>query len=90
MTKKGLRSAGGPKLLNWGLSGQGSNLLKSDRPLTSTTPRVSPGLRGARWGARGETPYREGYLPSSFSPCVSQAQSKEGAEANATKRSVYN
>jgi len=34
-----LRSVGGPKLLKWGLSGRGSNLLKSDRPLTSTTPR---------------------------------------------------
>ena len=34
---------GGPKLLKWGLSGRGSNLksnlLKSDPPLTSTTPR---------------------------------------------------
>jgi len=32
---------GGPKLLKWGLSGRGSNLLKSDRPLTSYYyPRV--------------------------------------------------
>ena len=37
-SQKGLRSAGGPKLLKWGLSGRGSNLLKSGRPLTSTTP----------------------------------------------------
>jgi hypothetical protein len=29
---------GGPKSLKWGLSGRGSNLLKSDRPLMSTTP----------------------------------------------------
>jgi hypothetical protein len=34
----GFRSVGGPKLLKWGLSGRGSNLLKSDPPLTSTTP----------------------------------------------------
>jgi hypothetical protein len=40
-TKKGLRSAGGLKLLKRGLSGRGSNLLKSDRPLTSKDPRVS-------------------------------------------------
>ena len=32
--KKGLRSAGGPKLLKWDLSGRGSNLLKSDPPLS--------------------------------------------------------
>ena len=32
------RSVGGPKLLKWGLSGRGSNLLKSDRPLTSLEP----------------------------------------------------
>ena len=32
----GLRSVGGPKLLKWGLSRRGSNLLKSDQPLTST------------------------------------------------------
>ena len=38
-SQKGLRSAGGPKLLKWGLPGRGSNLLKSGRPLTSTTPR---------------------------------------------------
>ena len=31
-------AAGGPKLLKWGLSGRGSNLLKSDRPLTSSSP----------------------------------------------------
>jgi hypothetical protein len=31
-------AAGGPKLLKWGLSGRGSNLLKSDRPLPSRTP----------------------------------------------------
>ena len=36
--QKGLRSAGGPKLLKWGLSERGSNLLKSDHPLRSTTP----------------------------------------------------
>ena len=34
----GLRSVGGPKLLIWGLFGRGANLLKSDRPLTSSTP----------------------------------------------------
>ena len=34
-----IRSVGGPKLLKWGLSGRGSNLLNwSDRPLTSSTP----------------------------------------------------
>jgi hypothetical protein len=40
-------AVGGPKLLKWGLSGRGSNLLKSDPPLlyarlraTSTTPRA--------------------------------------------------
>ena len=37
-SQKGLSSAGGPKLLKWGLSGQGSNLLKSGRPLTPRTP----------------------------------------------------
>ena len=38
---KGLRSTGGPDLLKWGLpggAGEGSNLLKSRRPLMSTTP----------------------------------------------------
>jgi len=41
--QKGLRSAGGPKLLKWGLSGRGSNLLKSDRPLTpSSRSRLGP------------------------------------------------
>ena len=52
-------AAGGPKLLKWGLSasGRGSNLLKSDRPLTSTTPgstenspvRFRPRLITSRW-----------------------------------------
>ena len=39
-SQKGLRSAGGPKSLKWGLPGRGSNLLKikSRRPLTSSTP----------------------------------------------------
>ena len=48
----GLRSAGGPKLLKWGLpgegTGEGSNLLKCGRPLlppprplTSTIPRLT-------------------------------------------------
>jgi hypothetical protein len=45
--QKGLRSAGGPKLLKRGLSGRGSNLLKSDRPLTSRTPGWSRRLQGA-------------------------------------------
>ena len=36
--RQAFRSVGGPKLLKWGLSERGSNLLKSDRPFTSTTP----------------------------------------------------
>ena len=48
----GLRSAGGPKLLKWGLPGRGSNLLKFGRPLTSTTPPGgrAPSLVHARLG----------------------------------------
>jgi hypothetical protein len=38
----------GPKLLKWGTSGRGSNLLKSDRPLTSRTPGCSDDRRIAR------------------------------------------
>ena len=40
--QKGLRSAGGPKLLKWGLPGRGSNLLKSRR-LLIYYPRVADG-----------------------------------------------
>ena len=49
----GVRSVGGPKLLKWGLSGRGSNLLKSDRPLTYY-PRVPKHHKQPR--RRGEKP----------------------------------
>jgi hypothetical protein len=39
-------------LLKWGLSGRGSNLLKSDRPLMSSTPRVDTAHRFSGHGAR--------------------------------------
>ena len=50
--QKGLRSAGGPKLLKSKVgpplsSGEGSNLLKSRRSLTPTTPRRARQWRGA-------------------------------------------
>ena len=38
----GLRSAGGPKLLKWGLPGRGSNVLKSRRPLIRLGPPRAP------------------------------------------------
>jgi hypothetical protein len=44
------------KLLKWGLSGRGSNLLKSDRPLTSSTPGWSATHRAIRSAAARRAP----------------------------------
>ena len=62
-SQKGLSSAGGPKLLKWGLSGQGSNLLKSGRPLTPRTPgwaRASARAWATRWRRRRRRGRRRG------------------------------
>ena len=69
---KGLRSAGGPKLLEVGRPrARGQNLLKSDRPLTSRTPRCARGITPRCGGASGKqgcwtgaTPPRPVYVRS--------------------------
>ena len=92
-SQKGLHSAGaGPKLLKWGLSGRGSNLLKSGRPPYSytVTPRT-PGLRKPPHDTLHTTSPDESELS-----CVTVAQHDERKSdirkntANVNQRATWN